>query len=250
MNNCKGLSGSTLKIIAVITMLTDHIGAGILGRIITMQGIYSGSVYNVYSVMRYIGRLAFPIFCFLLVEGFMHTHNVKKYATRLFVFALISEIPFDLFVSGRIVDTSAQNVYFTLFIGLICMWACDMSEESERISVGIKPVLEFLIMIAGMYVSYVLRTDYAAIGVVCIMILYWTRFDKKRQIIAGAVSFAWEISASFAFIPIALYNKNRGINLKYFFYAFYPVHLLVIYIICVIMGIAGYEVYNVLPPLW
>lgn len=250
MNNCKGLSGSTLKIIAVITMLTDHIGAGILGRIITMQGIYSGSVYNVYTVMRYIGRLAFPIFCFLLVEGFMHTHNVKKYATRLFVFALISEIPFDLFVSGRIVDTSEQNVYFTLFIGLICMWTCDMSEESERISVGLKPVLEFLIMIAGMYVSYVLRTDYAAIGVVCIMILYWTRFDKKRQIIAGAVSFAWEISASLAFIPIALYNKNRGINLKYFFYAFYPVHLLVIYIICVIMGIAGYGVYNVLPPLW
>ena len=156
MNNCKGLSGSTLKIIAVITMLTDHIGAGILGRIITMQGIYSGSVYNVYTVMRYIGRLAFPIFCFLLVEGFMHTHNVKKYASRLFVFALISEIPFDLFVSGRIVDTSAQNVYFTLLIGLICMWACDMSEESERISVGLKPVLEFLIMIAGMYVSYVL----------------------------------------------------------------------------------------------
>lgn len=78
MNNCKGLSGSTLKIIAVITMLTDHIGAGILGRIITMQGIYSGSVYNVYTVMRYIGRLAFPIFCFLLVEGFMHTHNVKN----------------------------------------------------------------------------------------------------------------------------------------------------------------------------
>lgn len=250
MNNCKGLSGSTLKIIAVITMLTDHVGAGILGRIITMQGIYSGSVYNAYTVMRYIGRLAFPIFCFLLVEGFMHTHNVKKYATRLFVFALISEIPFDLFVSGRFVDTSAQNVYFTLFIGLICMWACDMSEESERISVGLKPVLEFLIMIAGMYVSYVLRTDYAAIGVVCIMILYWTRFDKKRQIIAGAVSFAWEISALLAFVPIALYNKNRGINLKYFFYAFYPVHLMVIYIICMIMGIAGYEVYNVLPLLW
>lgn len=250
MNRFKGLSGSTLKIIAVITMLMDHVGAGILGRIITMQGIYSGSIYNIYTVMRYAGRLAFPIFCFLLVEGFMHTHDVRKYAIRLFLFALISELPFDLFISGRLVDVSSQNVYFTLFIGLLCMCTCNIAERSERISIGLKPVLEFIIVIAGMYVSYVLRTDYDAIGVACIMVLYWTRFDKKRQLIAGAVSFAWEISASLAFIPIALYNKKRGINLKYFFYAFYPVHLLIIYIICAIMGIAGYEVYNVLPPLW
>ena len=93
----KGLSGSAIKIIAIVAMLIDHIGAVIVERMITAQ---SGGVYSyedplvvLDTVLRGIGRIGFPIFCFLLVEGFVHTRNVAKYALRLFAFALISEVP-------------------------------------------------------------------------------------------------------------------------------------------------------------
>ena len=81
----KGLSGSTLKIIAMVTMLIDHIGAAVLARMI-ISG--NAELYDLYMVLRKIGRLAFPIFCFLLIEGFCHTKDVKKYTSRLCLFAL------------------------------------------------------------------------------------------------------------------------------------------------------------------
>ena len=107
MKERKGISGSTLKIIAIITMLIDHIGAGVLGRLLVVRGMNETADLNAwidanstlvitYQMMRFVGRLAFPIFCFLLIEGFEHTHDVKKYALRLLSFCLVSEIPFDL----------------------------------------------------------------------------------------------------------------------------------------------------------
>ena len=108
----KGISGSTLKIIAMITMLIDHIGAAVCMRMMLAEGFgdlngaaeetikawvtVHADLYSTYYMFRMIGRIAFPIFCFLLVEGFKHTKDAKKYAIRLFAFALISEIPFDL----------------------------------------------------------------------------------------------------------------------------------------------------------
>ena len=140
----KGLSGSTLKIIAVVTMLIDHIGAAILARMMMVNGLggidqsdttavmqwYSNNttLFQVYQVMRSIGRIAFPIFCFLLVEGFEHTHDRKKYALRLGLFALISEIPFDLAFSSEVLEFQYQNVFFTLFIGMLTMWVYRMVE--------------------------------------------------------------------------------------------------------------------------
>ena len=135
-----GISGSTLKIIAIVTMLIDHIGASVLGRLLQTHGINELNVADIsaltqwmsdnsvlfwsYTIMRMIGRVAFPIFCFLLIQGFLHTHDVKKYAARLFAFALISELPFDLAFKGKI-DFSYQNVFFTLFIGLMTMIPLD-----------------------------------------------------------------------------------------------------------------------------
>ena len=141
----KGISGSTLKMIAIVTMLIDHIGAVVLARLLIVQGVNSidtssqnavmqwltqnATLYYTYTAMRMIGRIAFPIFCFLLVEGFLHTHDVKKYALRLGAFALISEIPFDLTFSGKVLDFQYQNVFFTLFIGLLTMMVYHMVEE-------------------------------------------------------------------------------------------------------------------------
>ena len=125
-----GISGSTLKIIALVTMLTDHIGAAIIEPVLIQKaermhiqwGSYSDLILidktlgTAYIAMRYIGRIAFPIFCFLLVEGFLHTRNVRRYAFRLFLFALISEIPFDLAFHHQLFCMDYQNVFFTLFI--------------------------------------------------------------------------------------------------------------------------------------
>ena len=240
MEKKKGISGSTLKMIAIVTMVIDHIGAAVLARLLMVNGLgeldqtnadaimqwlsANGALYWTYTVMRMIGRVAFPIFCFLLVEGFLHTHDVKKYAMRLGLFALISEIPFDL-----------------AFIGLLTMIAYRAVEEKEEWNQALKVILYILIVAAGMALAYFLKTDYAEKGVFCIMVLYIFRKKKMWQLIAGCASFIWETPALFGFIPIAFYNGTRGWKMKYFFYIFYPAHLLILYLLCYFMGISGYS---------
>ena len=250
----KGISGSTIKIIAIVTMLIDHIGAAILARYIMISGymeivvsndanvinqwlMENGTLYNIYQIMRMIGRVAFPIFCFLLVEGFLRTRDVKKYAIRLGAFALISEIPFNLALTSKVMEFQYQNVYFTLLIGLLMM-AFDKIEKTEWIKPA-KLLLCGVSLVAGAALAEFLRTDYGATGVICILVLYIFHNQKTLQIIAGCVSFLWETTAPFAFIPIAFYNGKRGLQLKYIFYIFYPLHLLILYLICVYLGIAS-----------
>lgn len=144
----RGISGSTIKIIAVVTMLIDHVAAVLLTRMLITRGLYdvltssdmnsvvswlyqNAGLYYGMVLMRYIGRLGFPLFCFLLVEGFQKTHDVKKYAIRLGIFALISEIPFDLAISGKFFDLDYQNVYFTLVIGILALCAVKWLAEKE-----------------------------------------------------------------------------------------------------------------------
>ena len=141
----KGIPGSTLKIIAIITMFIDHIGAVVLeGKLSdlgmaqamqTQEGLQEfmaqyGVLYLMDMIMRLIGRMGFPIFCFLLIEGFIHTRSRLKYGRNLLLFALISEVPFDLAITrgmgdvpkiGGVLYPYYQNVFFTLFLGLLCM---------------------------------------------------------------------------------------------------------------------------------
>lgn len=235
----RGLSGSSLKLIAVITMLIDHIGAAVLARGLVM-GLWSPELYGVYSAMRIIGRVAFPIYCFLLVEGFEHTRDRKKYALRLLLFAIISEVPFDLAFKSKVLEFSYQNVFFTLFIGLITIMVIRVVEEKQEWQPWLKTTAIIAIGLAGMAIAYLLKTDYDAMGVMCILALYLFRRTRGLQILAGCITFgSFELPALVAFIPIAFYNGKRGWNIKYFFYVFYPLHLLVLYLICRGMGIAG-----------
>lgn len=252
----RGVSGSTLKMIAVVTMLIDHFAAGVLGRYLAMNGIGSldinnmagidqwmnqnAALYSTYNIMRMIGRVAFPIYCFLLVEGFEHTRNRVKYAARLLLFAVISEVPFDLVFSGEILEFGYQNVFFTLFFGLLAMMGLRYIEEREDLQMMIKPLWNFVVIAACMFAAQFAQTDYAAIGVLCITVLYLFRKKKKYQTIAGCVAFLWELTAPLAFIPIWFYNGKRGWNIKYFFYLFYPVHLLLLYLLCMALGVDSY----------
>ena len=215
-------SGSTLKIIAIITMLIDHIGAVILenGYIQAYQLnlpqalSYENTllIWKVDWVLRKTGRIAFP------------TSNRKKYALRLALFALLSEIPFDLCFNGSALEFSYQNVMVTLLIGFLTLMAMD--EARKRM-----PALALVAAGAGLLLGYLLKTDYSYKGVILIIVLYLFQSYPLERTIAGCLSLLWEAPACLAFIPINMYNGQRGRKIKYFFYLFYPVHLMLLFLI-------------------
>lgn len=221
------LSGSTLKIIAICAMAIDHFAGSILfyGILLPAAPISPGTSvwiwYRIYQALRFIGRIAFPIFCFLLVEGFLHTSNRKKYAFRLFIFALVSEIPFDLALFGSAFYWEAQNVFFTLLIGLLVIWGMEKADFTPY-----QFPLYAVFIGAGSLLAWLMKTDYDYKGVILIAVLYFFRYQPDLRTLAGCISLLWEAPACLAFIPLNLYNGKRGISLKYFFYLFYPVHLL------------------------
>lgn len=258
----RGISSAVLKNIAVVTMLIDHIGAVIVTRLLIQNGLYeamgsqetyaawlgqNGGMYGIYMAMRIIGRFAFPIYCFLLVEGFQKTHDVKKYLGRMFLFALLSEVPFDLALSGKVWYMEYQNVFFTLLIGLLVIAGLQLVEQrfagTETGKRLLRVVLGAVIILAGCALALLLKTDYNFKGVMAIVVLYLFRKRKKAQIWAGVIVFllmdGLEMIAALSFILIWFYNGTRGKQNKYFFYFFYPVHLLLLWLICVAIGIAG-----------
>ena len=230
-------SGTALKTIACITMLVDHIGASCIEAGILTPGLDIGtlsrdtlSAYPLFQldrVLRFTGRLAFPIFCFLLVEGFVHTRDVKKYVRRLFLFALISEVPFDLAFFRTPFYPGAQNVYWTLALGVLAMAGLKHFEKPDG-----SASWKGLLCAAGCTLAALLAcTDYDGIGVLIICALYLTRADRKRQCLAGALLFLFELTAPLAFVLVWFYNGQRGACSplqKKAFYWFYPVHLLVL----------------------
>ncbi len=222
------LSGSSLKLIAVVSMLIDHTAAAILYRAVLLpnQPIIQGStlyrILQLYKAMRFVGRIAFPIFCFLLVEGFIYTSNRTKYALRLFLFALLSEIPFDLALKTSF-TSEYQNVFFTLLIGFLVIWGIEHFKNTYY--------LHAALILAGMGLAYLMKTDYSYRGVLLIVALYYLRMMPALMTLTGCALLYWEPPAMLAFLPINLYNHKRGLPWKYFFYLFYPVHLSVLYLI-------------------
>jgi len=144
------------------------------------------------------------------------------------LFAILSEIPFDLAFNGQLLEFSYQNIFFTLLIGFLGMWVADEIEKVKGF--GIWSFLTGLLVTAvAAGIAEVLATDYGAKGVLAIMLLYLFRWNKWEQTIAGCLAFLWEPTAPIAFLPIWFYNGKRGLNVKYVFYLFYPLHLLVLY---------------------
>lgn len=222
-------------------MVIDHTAASVVLWML-WDGRLGEEWSQVYSVMRGIGRIAFPIFCFLLVEGFCHTSNRKRYMGRLFLFALISEIPFNLGLKQSIFAPESQNVFATLFIGMCVL--CALRALQERFGNSMIYYLTAIGSIfAGMLVTGVLHTDYSIFGVLVIVSFYLGRNNRPLAAATGLflliMCFADELPAVFAFPLILFYNGERGKKIKYFFYAFYPVHLLLLFLICRLLGIYG-----------
>ena len=229
----RGFTSKELKIIAIVTMLIDHVGAVLIEN----TPLYQSENWTVLDVLlRLTGRIAFPLFCFLLVEGFMHTSNVKKYILYMGAFAVISELPFDLALFGKF-NLYGQNVFFTLFIGLVMLQV--LHTIATKIEAPLwRTILPFLVTLLACASSIFLLTDYSYLGVLLIAILYFFRNDRKKQCIIGGILFLFEVTSIFAFMLIYRYNgqKGEGKMPKLFFYWFYPLHLLALwsiqYMIC------------------
>lgn len=222
------LSGSALKMIAIITMLIDHTAAVLLKKypaaIAPFTYLY-GTPISLYRLCRDIGRVAFPIFCFLLVEGFIHTRNRFRYGRNLLIFALIAEIPWN-FMFADTWRYAKQNVFFTLFLGYLAFCALEHFYDHQLLQ-----VLSALILLL---VSMKVNADYGWRGYVFLLIMYWFRTEKSAQAIIGSCWLYYEWKACFAFLSINMYNGQRGFirgKAKYLFYAFYPLHITVLVIL-------------------
>ena len=212
------LSQEALKLIACITMLVDHIG----------------TIFVPWEIPRIIGRISFPIFCFLLVEGVHHTRNTRRYGLRLLVGAIISELVYDLAFYGK-PTWEASSVMITLLLGFGAMQIIHSKHH-----IAIRIIGTILMIIAG----EMLHCDFGAFGILLIILFELTRKLPYKVIIQtiGMIFLFTHIGGIalwgvLAIIPISLYSsKKRTYNktIQYAFYLFYPVHLLVLYVISLI----------------
>ena len=239
MKKIKFINSNLLKILAMFFMLLDHMWATII----------PGNQW-----MTNIGRLAFPIFAFLVVEGFIHTSNLKKYIKRLFIFALISEIPFNLMYTGSFIFPFHQNVLFTLLLGLLCINEIDKMKNNKSLKNIFKACLKiFLFLLIGLIgfvdygitgiltiiAFYIFRNfKFAWLGQLVSLILLYIVFFKGQSVVLNIFNYEYFLPLQafgiLALIPIWLYNGTRGKKskaLQYGFYLFYPVHMLVLYLI-------------------
>ena len=223
-------TSADLKIIAMGTMAVDHMAVSM----IYLYGHGADPIWSEVGIaMRLVGRMAFPLYGFLLVQGFLYTKNWRAYLLRILGLAVISEIPFNLVVSGKIFWTEAQNTLLLLAIGLLCLKGLSVCLETDA-SLKNYPAA-ILIAAGGMALAGFLRADYGALGILFLLAMYWFRNRPAERMMSGAVIFVlmegvfYGTAACAAFFFLNRYNGERGKNLGYFPYLFYPAHLLIFY---------------------
>lgn len=238
------ISSAVLHIIAMTLMLCDHLW---------------GTLLPAQEWLTCIGRMAFPIFAFMVVEGYTHTSNLKRYMDRMFIFAVIAEIPFDLMVGGTVFYPYHQNVIWTFWISLFFIkWI-----EKVKSKLSVSYPLEIGLVFIGFVVGFATMVDYYGVGILTVLMFYYLRdkSDKKKRWLVRICQvfcmyilnvemmggycydvsvFGWLIEipqqaiAMFSLIPIWLYQGRQGIHNKafqYFCYAFYPMHMLILVLI-------------------
>lgn len=247
------LSNAVLKNIAYLTMFIDHFFAVVFSEITrqcSAAGYETDLLRQIYSVGRAVGRISFVLFAYLTVEGFLHTGSKKKYLLRLGLFALVSEVPFDLTFMGQAVDYRSQNIFFTLFISVFVLAVWEWAAENLRmlhrtrarrdvywnVCVGVFRTEQVGAVLFGCSAAHFLRTDYRYMGVLliftfyilhdkpwlfkivpaaCVMLLGMWGINCQRY--AGIYTTAYlfrfsmrELYGLFAFAPIALYDGTKG----------------------------------------
>ena len=235
------LSAAALHILAMTFMLMDHLWATLLPA---------------QEWLTCVGRIAFPIFAFMAVEGYFHTHNLKKYLLRMLIFAVISEVPFDLMYGGTWFYPVHQNVIWTLMMGLAGIHLMETVRKKKSTFVYI--LVSVIVVILGGLLGTLSMVDYYGIGVLTVFIFYFFRGRKWWCLLGQMLALYWvnvellgglmypirlfgmefelcqQGLALLALLPIWLYRGRQGYHSKpfqYFCYAFYPMHMLVIVLV-------------------
>lgn len=241
-----GISQEALKLLACLSMLLDHTGAIVIYAMFqnaAMAGRSAGAILELYELLRTVGRLAFPIYCFLLAEGSHYTHSPKRYALRLFLAALLSEIPFDLALHNGF-SWQNQSVMITLLLGFL---ALRLMRRCPNLPMKLLAALPFALLAEWM------NTDYGAMGVWVIVLFALTRECEHKHLYQffgmwcifspnhlmmlnwlGGFRLTIQELAVLSLIPISLYSgekRSRSKTLQWAFYLFYPVHLAVLFLI-------------------
>ena len=247
-----GITSFVLHIIAMILMLCDHLW---------------GTFLTKYDILTCIGRMSFPLFASMLVEGFRHTSNRKKYVSRLFVFAVISEIPFNLMMASRLINPFHQNVLWSFLLGIVLMSIYDRIKENKHVlgRLGGYAIVTVIFYLLGI-VTFV---DYYGYGILMIALFYFTEIQMSQSVFCKMLNMAIQIAGmywincgmmkgllltftimgipfkfyqqGFALLSLPLiwlYNGKQGYynrGIKYFYYLFYPVHIAVLGVLITIL---------------
>lgn len=232
-----------LKIFACITMLVQSVGITIIEKGIINLGQYTQAelsealandkelmmVAGAGSVMQLIGGLSVPIFAYLLVEGFRHTSSYRRYLLSVFIFAILSEIPYDLANSQKLFDLDSQNALVTMCICLMMLYFLDFFKEKKGFGAG---VLKVTIVLCAIIWVTILRAGYGLCMVLLVAIFYLFYSRNVLKTILGMITSLLYVTGPLAFYGIWFYNEERKDRLpKYIYYIFYPLHLLVLGII-------------------
>jgi len=222
------MSSFMLRMLALLSMFADHAGLALFPRI---------------GLFRCIGRLAFPLYCFLLVQGYVHTRDLGAYARRLLLLAIVSEIPFDLLIFGRLSSGMEQNVLFSLLLSLTALWTVDRCAGEP-----VKAALGALLVLLTAMLS---RVSYGWLGIALSLCFFLLRRSRVKQalsilIIEGVyclslalsgVTQSWvlvSLCAMFSAVPVLLYNGKPGLRhrfVSFLFYAAYPLHIAALLIV-------------------
>ena len=219
MNKTKfGLTATHLRILALVLMLLDHLWATVV----------PGNNW-----MTYVGRMAFPIFAFQAAEGYHHTHDFKGYCKRLAIFALVSEIPFNLMIFSSPIFPFHQNVMLTLLLGLLACRAWDQRKLGWLALICLAAVLTFpdygVMGVLTVLMFHALR-DWKWAQLLMLIAINWFGFEGQ-QLVFGSIKMPIQAFAILAFLPISLYHGEKGPGgkwLQYGSYLFYPLHMLIL----------------------
>lgn len=220
------MNSFVIKLIAIVTMFMDHYGDIVVGH---------------HSWLNYFGRIAFPLFCFQFIIGYKHTSDKKKMFIRLLLFALISQVPFMLMVHHMNGQYFVLNIFFEFILGFAMLYVFDKVDNK---------FLKWFLISLIVASSHFLHTDYEIVGLLMILGLYIC-YDNKVGSIFVVILFcifsnvsllkyvgfpyyslnsiiARMVVGMLAIIPIIFYNNKKGPGIKYFFYLFYPIHILLL----------------------
>lgn len=239
-NGFGGISAFALHILAMGLMLCDHLWATVVPL----------------PLLGWLGRIAFPIFAYMLVEGYFHTRSLRRYALRLLLFALLSEIPFDVFYGGTVFYPFHQNVLWTLLLSLLCIYLIESTRRLGKrwLTALVVPAVALL----GFLLGFLTMIDYYGYGVLTVLVFYLFR-ERKWTCLLGQILLLgyihWEMmgglsvpirvfgttvylvqqgTALLALIPIWLYRGRQGPHNRWtrlIFYTFYPLHMLILFLL-------------------